>query len=89
MPLLNPIEEGESNEVSPVEKPTQGFFGRITGGITGAVTGAAKSKAGKVSLIVIGVLALMWIILAFGRRLNRKDIGRKIKIIHKEDLKNR
>ena len=89
VPLLNPIEEGESNEVSPVEKSTQGFFGRITGGITGAVTGAAKSKAGKVSLIVIGVLALMWVILAFGRRLNRKDIGRKIKIIHKEDLKNR
>ncbi|HLD38411.1 MAG TPA: hypothetical protein VJA20_03145, partial [Candidatus Nanoarchaeia archaeon] len=71
------------------EESTPGFFARVTGGITGAATGMAKSKSGKISLIVIGILALMWAILVVGRRINRKDIGRKIRIIHKEDLKKR
>ena len=89
VPLSNSAEEDESNGVLPVEESTPGFFARVTGGITGAATGMAKSKSGKISLIVIGILALMWAILVVGRRINRKDIGRKIRIIHKEDLKKR
>ncbi len=86
IPLSNPAgEKSRSNEISPIEK-TPGFFGRITGAITGAATGLTKSKGGKISLIVIGVLALAWLLLALGRRMNREDIGRKIKIIHKSDL---
>ncbi|KHO55397.1 MAG: hypothetical protein QT10_C0001G0001, partial [archaeon GW2011_AR19] len=85
-PTGSAVEESESNEVSPVEEATPGFFGRITGAITGAATGLTKSKGGKVSLIVLGILALAWLLLAISRRMNRKDAARRIKIIHKSDL---
>src|SRR3989344_6048312 len=60
-PLSNTNTETEKTNIAPVEltEKTQTFVGRITGGITGAATGFTKSKGGKVSLIVVGILALM------------------------------
>ncbi|MBI2057217.1 hypothetical protein HYT91_03110 [Candidatus Pacearchaeota archaeon] len=86
IPLSNPTEETGGKNPESTQEKTPGFFARITGGITGAVTGIVKSKAGKFSLIVIIILTLAWLLLALSRKANRKDISRKIKIIHKSDL---
>ncbi|MEK6823625.1 MAG: Ig-like domain-containing protein [Nanoarchaeota archaeon] len=90
-PLSNTNTETGKTNIAPIESTeiTPGFFARITGGITGTATGMTKSKGGKISLIVLGILTLSLILLAFARRMNKNNLERKIKIIHKSDLVGR
>ena len=61
-------EESEENNTNEEEQRTaSGFGAKITGGITGI----AKTKGGKLFLIVLGVLALSWIALGVRRKFKK------------------
>jgi len=61
-------EESEENNTNEEEQRTaSGFGAKITGGITGI----AKTKGGKLFLIILGVLALSWIALGVRRKFKK------------------
>ncbi len=73
-PVLTPLtnsatEESENNNANEeAEKELTQKSESFRAGITGAVTGLAKTKGGKLFLIVLGVLALSGIALAFRKK---------------------
>jgi len=58
----------ESNTNNEEDKESTQKSESFRAGITGAVTGFSKTKGGKIFLIVVGVLAVSWIVLAVRRK---------------------